>query len=85
MNQTEPSPFPPIPVPVEDWEQTPACVQAWVVMVLEELEPAKKTSQESRGASRPSRRAVGSDLREFIQAPIPGQVSGKEEREPSQE
>lgn len=42
MNQTEPSPFPPIPVPVEDWEQTPACVKAWVVMVLEELEQAKK-------------------------------------------
>lgn len=42
MNQTKPAPTPPIPVPVEDWEQTPACVKAWVVMVLEELEPAKK-------------------------------------------
>jgi len=45
MSQSKPAISPPIPVPIEDWEQTPDCVTEWVVKLLEkleELEQAKK-------------------------------------------
>ncbi|KKJ00196.1 hypothetical protein PROH_10845, partial [Prochlorothrix hollandica PCC 9006 = CALU 1027] len=42
MSQSEPAICPPIPVPIEAWEQTPACVKASVSLLLAELEQAKK-------------------------------------------